>query len=69
MLIKQLQRHASECGEEAVACVIEESIASGYQGILFDRIQPGPEPEEVDFGPPEIPAWQNRPLERAANFG
>lgn len=37
-LLKQISSNAREYGDEAVYNVISNSIASGYQGIVFDRL-------------------------------
>lgn len=41
-LLKQASEHAKRYGDEAVAKVISSSIASGYQGIVWDRLQSQP---------------------------
>lgn len=40
-LITQTQKAAEQFGEQAVADVIRTSMASGYQGIVFDRLKSG----------------------------
>ncbi len=37
-LIRQISESASKYSDKAVAAVIKESIASGYQGIVFDKL-------------------------------
>ena len=37
-LIRQISESADKYGDKAVAAVIKESIASGYQGIVFDKL-------------------------------
>lgn len=37
-LITQIQRYAEQFGEDATATAIRNSMASNYQGIVFDRI-------------------------------
>ena len=38
-LISQIRNITKEYGADAVAAVINESMASGYQGIVFDRLK------------------------------
>ena len=38
-LIKTISENAEKHGDDAVAKVIQESISSGYQGIIFDKIK------------------------------
>ena len=38
-LIKQIQRYSDQFGESATANAIRDSMASNYQGIVFDRIE------------------------------
>ncbi len=38
-LIRQMAECADKYGDKAVAAVIKESIASGYQGIVFDKLK------------------------------
>lgn len=40
-LLTQIEREAKAHGEAAVATVIRESMASNYQGIVFDRLSGG----------------------------
>lgn len=50
-LIKTIKSKADEYGEQAVAEVINESISSGYQGIMWDwmrRYKPQPKPSVYD---------------------
>ncbi len=37
-LIRQIAESADKYGDKAMAAVIKESIASGYQGIVFDKL-------------------------------
>ena len=37
--LSQISKYAREYGDEAVYNVISDSIASGYQGIMFDRLK------------------------------
>lgn len=38
-LITQIQRYTEQFGADAVANAIRNSMASGYQGIIFDRLE------------------------------
>ena len=40
-LITEIRNNAGRYGENAVAEVIRQSMASGYQGIVFDRLKQG----------------------------
>jgi hypothetical protein len=40
-LVNQITRNAAAYGDAAVAEVIDNSIASHYQGIVFDRLKRG----------------------------
>lgn len=37
-LLKQVKSYADKYGEDAVASIIRQSIAAGYSGIVFDRL-------------------------------
>lgn len=46
-LLKQVKNYTDKYGEEAVASVIRSSIANGYAGIVFDRLdKQAPEKEK-----------------------
>lgn len=59
-LTSQIRSAAGEYGAEAVAKVIRTSIASGYQGIVFDRLErtappkPAPVPGSFPYNDPEL---------------
>lgn len=38
-LVTQIQNASGEYGDSAVVRVIEQSMASGYRGIVFDRLK------------------------------
>ena len=38
-LLSQIQNKAKESGEEAVAGLIRECMANGWQGIIWDRLE------------------------------
>lgn len=40
-LLRQINDSAKRNGDEAVANAIRESIASGYQGIVLDKVSKG----------------------------
>lgn len=49
MLIAQIKNNADKYGEDAVIGVISDSMASGYKGITFDRLNkmtPKPQPKQ-----------------------
>ena len=54
-LIEQISSCAERFGQEAVAGVIEESMASNYQGITWDRLSAGT-PKSVRTAPGVRPA-------------
>ena len=59
-LSSQIRSAAGEYGAEAVAKVIRTSIASNYQGIVFDRLErtappkPAPAPDSFPYNDPEL---------------
>lgn len=41
-LLRQIENNCSQYGENAVADLIEDSMANGWKGIIFDRLKRGP---------------------------
>ena len=82
-LIEQISSYAERFGQEAVAGVIEESMASNYQGITWDRLNartpksvrtaPGVRPAGTDAFDADYLAWmqavrQKVPLQPPDSF-
>lgn len=56
-LISETINNANSYGEDAVAYVVRTSMASGYKGIVFDRLR-----QQAGMGRKEIvPAWAKKP--------
>ena len=59
-LTSQIRSAAAEYGDAAVVDIIRTSIASGYQGIVFDRLKrtappkPAPAPDSFPYNDPEL---------------
>lgn len=59
-LVTRIRSAVDKYGEAAVCELIDNSMSSGYQGILFDRLQ------QQNRGRKEmVPAWANQPSQRA----
>lgn len=60
-LISEVINNANRFGEDAVAQVVRTSMASGYKGIVFDRLQ-----QQAGRGRKEpVPAWADKPSQWA----
>lgn len=60
-LISEVMNNTKKYGEGAVAQVIRTSMASGYKGIIFDRLQ-----QQAGKGRKEmVPAWADKPSQFA----
>lgn len=60
-LISEVLNNANKYGEGAVAQIIRTSMASGYKGIIFDRLQ-----QQAGKGRKEpVPAWADKPSQWA----
>lgn len=60
-LISETINNANKYGEGAVAQVIRTSMASGYKGIVFDRLR-----QQVGKGRKEmVPGWMDKPSQTA----
>jgi len=55
-LLKQITENAKEYDEEAVRNVIYDSMANGYQGIIFDKLKK----QAVNAGNSYVDAIKNR---------
>jgi hypothetical protein len=56
-LISTAINNANSCGENAVAHIVRTSMASGYKGIVWDRLQ-----QNAGRGRKElVPDWANKP--------
>ena len=51
-LISEVLNNAGKYGDAAVAQIVRTSMASGYKGIVFDRLQNGKTPVAVTGGAP-----------------
>ena len=51
-LISEVLNNAGKYGDAAVAQIVRTSMASGYKGIVFDRLQNGKTPAAVTGGAP-----------------
>ena len=45
-LLSQIQKNSKEYGERAVVELIDECMASGWKGIIFDRLKPKATPDQ-----------------------
>lgn len=54
-LLTQIERRASEYGDQAMVEVIRQSMSSNYQGIMFDRLKG--RPAQRGYG--SVEAWLN----------
>lgn len=58
-LVTRIRSAVDKYGEVAVCELIDNSMSSGYQGILFDRLQQTRGRKEM------VPDWANKPSQRA----
>jgi predicted phage replisome organizer len=74
-LLRQVENNQLTYGEKAVCDLIDECMASGWKGIIFDRLKQKPvRQQQMGFGRKEIvPGWmsnegQNEMAKYAANL-
>ena len=41
-LLRQIENHCSQYGDIALAALIDDSMANGWKGIIFDRLKQKP---------------------------
>ena len=59
-LLTQIEKNAAQYGDQAMIEVINQSMSSGYKGIMFDRLKnqkPQKKPVKQDYS--AVEAWVN----------
>ena len=66
-LLRQIENNCLQYGDQAVCDLIDESMASGWKGIIFDRLKQNNASNNRQHGRKEkLPSWYTKPFEAGA---